>query len=79
VALLVDRACKILVEECAHVQRGEELLILADELQTHEMKRIKKILDVSHFIEIYSPRGTHLHVQMANRPTMLALGSVRKP
>jgi leucyl aminopeptidase (aminopeptidase T) len=44
-----------------------------------EMKRIKKILDASHFVGISTPRGTHLRVQMANRPTMLALGSVRKP
>jgi leucyl aminopeptidase (aminopeptidase T) len=43
-----------------------------------EMKKIKKILDASNFVEIFSPKGTHLHVQMANRPTRLALGSVRK-
>jgi len=45
---------------------------------THGMKRIKKILDASHAIEITSPRGTNLCVKMANRPTLLALGSVRK-
>jgi leucyl aminopeptidase (aminopeptidase T) len=45
---------------------------------TEEMKKIKKILDASRAIKITSPRGTHLCVQMANRPTLLALGSVRK-
>lgn len=166
----LDRACKTLVEACAHVRRGEEVLILADDLQapelsaaistaasklrahaisivypaispyrepprtvlhamknaeviiacatrpiagsvmeealkagarvlsmfrittdalcrtvpidyrtlTEEMKKIKKILDASRAIQITSPSGTHLHVQMANRPTLLALGSVRK-
>jgi leucyl aminopeptidase (aminopeptidase T) len=44
-----------------------------------EMKKIKKILDASHFVEISSSRGTHLRVQMADRQTMLALGSIRKP
>lgn len=44
-----------------------------------EMKKIKKILDASHFVEISSPRGTRLRVQMADRQTMLALGSIRKP
>ena len=75
----LDRACKILVEECAHVRRGEEVLILADDLETQEMKRIEEILDVSYFIEIPPPKGTHLHIQMVNRPIMLALGSVQKP
>ena len=41
-----------------------------------EMKRIKRILDASRLIEISSAGGTHLRVRMANRPTMLALGSV---
>jgi leucyl aminopeptidase (aminopeptidase T) len=44
-----------------------------------EMKRIKRILDASHLVEISSAGGTHLRVRMANRPTMLALGSVEKP
>lgn len=169
--LHLARACKILVEQCAHVRASEEVLVIADDLQVpelyttisaaaceirahgismvypaispyrepprtvlhamknadvviacsttpiasgiieealkagtrilsmfritidalcrtvpidyrelgREMKRIKKILDVSHFIEISSPKGTHLHVQMANRSTLLALGSIRKP
>jgi len=166
----LDHACDILIKECAHVRRGEEVIILADDLQTPkltaalstaaskvhahsvsiiypaiapyreppltvlhamkssdviiacsttpvasgiidealkagtrilsmfritidalcrtvpvdyraltiEMKKIKKMLDASNFVEISSPKGTHLHVQMANRPTRLALGSVRK-
>jgi len=170
VTLSLDRTCYILLEECAHVRRGEEVLVVADDLQapeiaaaisraasklrahaisivypaiqpyrepprpvlqamksvdvviacatrpiaggvmdealkagarilsmfritpdalcrtvpidyptlTHEMKRIKKILDASHEIEITSRRGTNLYVKMANRPTLLALGSVRK-
>jgi len=45
---------------------------------TSEMKRIKKILDASREIKITSPRGTNLYVKMANRPTLLALGSVRR-
>jgi leucyl aminopeptidase (aminopeptidase T) len=45
---------------------------------TNEMRKIKKILDVSLAIEITSPRGTSLRVKMANRPTLLALGSIRK-
>jgi leucyl aminopeptidase (aminopeptidase T) len=165
------RACKILVEQCAHVRSGEEVLVISDDLQapelctaistaarsirshaismvypaippygepprtvihamnnadvvigcattpiasgiieealkagarilsmfrittdalsrtvpidyralSREMKRIKRILDASDFIEISSPSGTRLSVQMAGRPTMLALGSVRKP
>jgi len=171
VTLSLERTCNILLEKCAHVRKGEEVLVLADDLQapelstaistaasklhahavsivypaiapyreppravlsamksadvviacsttpiasgvieealqararilsmfritidalcrtvpidyralTHEMKRIKKILDASHAIEIASPRGTNLCVEMANRPTLLALGSVRKP
>ena len=169
-ALSLDRTCKILLKECAHVQRGEEILILADDLQApelstaiwnaasklhahpisiiypaippyrepprtvlhamrssevivacsttpiasgiieealkaetrilsmfrisidalcrtvpidyrtlaREMKKIKKILDASNVVEIFSPKGTHLYVPMANRPTRIALGSVRK-
>jgi leucyl aminopeptidase (aminopeptidase T) len=46
---------------------------------TLEMKEIKKALDASNFVEIFSPQGTHLRVQMANRGTRLALGSIRKP
>jgi leucyl aminopeptidase (aminopeptidase T) len=46
---------------------------------TLEMKKIKRTLDASNFVEIFSPKGTRLHVRMANRPTRLALGSVRKP
>jgi len=42
------------------------------------MKRIRKILDASREIEVSSPRGTHLYVKMANRPTLLAFGSVRE-
>ncbi len=168
--LRLVRASKILVEQCAHVRKGEEVLVLADDLQapelsiaistavreihgspismvypaippygevprtvvhamkkadvvigcattpvagavteealragtrilsafritpdalcrtvpidyrvlTLEMKRIQRALDASHCIEIFSPKGTHLTVQMAGRPTMLALGSVRK-
>jgi len=171
VAPSLDRTCEILLEECAHVRRGEEILILADDLQaqelsiallnaasklhahsisiiypsippyrepprtvlramksvdvviacatrpiaggvmdealkagarilsmfrittdalcrtvpidyrtlTEEMKKIKKILDASRAVEITSPSGTNLSVKMANRPTLLALGSVRKP
>ncbi len=167
----LDHACDILVKECAHVQKGEEVLILADDRQApklstaistsvsklhayavsiiypaiqpyreppqavlhamkssdviiacsttpiasgivdealktgprilsmfritidalrrtvpidyaalrREMKKIKQILDASHFVEISSPRGTHLKVRMADRQTMLALGSIRKP
>lgn len=169
--LPLDRTCNILLEECAHVRKGEEVLIVADDLQareltaaistaaskrraravsivypatapyrepprtviqamknaevviacamrpmasgvmedalktgarilsmfritpealcrtvpvdyrtlTREMKRIKKILDVSCEIEITSRRGTNLRVQMAKRFALLALGSVRKP
>jgi leucyl aminopeptidase (aminopeptidase T) len=44
---------------------------------TIEMKKIKKMLDASNLVEISSRKGTHLNVQMANRPTRLALGSVR--
>jgi leucyl aminopeptidase (aminopeptidase T) len=44
----------------------------------HEMKKIKKILDASHAIEITSASGTNLRVQMAKRFALLALGSVRK-
>ncbi len=165
------RACKVLAEECAHVRKGEEVLLLADDLQapelvhsiaaavsrvgafpisvvypatlpygeppktvlramknadvvigfatrpvasqvieaslksgarilsmfritpdalirtvpidyrllTKEMKKIKKILDSSKSIEISSPRGTQLRVEMVGRPTNLALGSVRNP
>ena len=168
--LSLDRTCSILLKECAHVRRGEEVLVVADDLQapelsaaisraasklrahaisiiypaiqpyreppravlhamknvdvviacstrpigggvmdeslkakarilsmfritpdalcrtvpidyrtlTNEMKRIKKILDTSHEIEITSRRGTHLYVKMANRPTLLAFGSVRR-
>lgn len=168
--LSLDRTCSILLKECAHVRRGEEVLVVADDLQapelsaaisraasklraraisivypaiqpyrepprpvlqamktvdvviacstrpiaggvmeealkagarilsifritpdalcrtvpidyrtlTNEMKRIKKILDASHFVEIFSPKGTHFRVKMANRPTLLAFGSVRK-
>jgi leucyl aminopeptidase (aminopeptidase T) len=170
VTLSLDRTCKILLQECAHVRRGEEVLVLADDLQapelsaaisiavsklrahavsviypaippyripprtvihamknadvviacatrpmangvmedalksgarilsmfritpealcrtvpidyhtlTHEMKKIKKVLDACHAIEITSPSGTNLHVQMAKRFALLALGSVRK-
>jgi len=46
---------------------------------THEMKKIKKVLDASHTIEITSPSGTNLRVQMAKRFALLALGSARKP
>lgn len=169
--LSLDQTCKILLTECAHVRRGEEVLVVADDLQapglpaaisraasklhahpvsviypaippyrepprpvlramkgvdviigcatrpiaggvmdealkagarilsmfritpdalcrtvpidyrtlTDEMKKIKKILDDSRTIEITSPRGTNLRVKTANRPTLLALGSVRKP
>jgi len=28
------RACKILVDQCAHVRRREEVLIITDDLQT---------------------------------------------
>lgn len=169
--LSLERTCNILLEECAHVHRGEEVLVVADDLQapelsaaistaasklhahpvsviypaippyreppravlhamktvdvviacatrpiagavmdealkagarilsmfrittdalcrtvpidyrtlTHEMKRIKKVLDASLTIEITSPGGTNLRVEMADRPTLLALGSVRKP
>ena len=169
--LSLDRTCKILLQECAHVRQGEGVLVLADDLQapeltaaissaasklrahavsivypatapyreppravlsamknvdvviacsttpiasgvieealqagtrilsmfritidalcrtvpidygilTLEMKKIKRTLDASNLVEILSPKGTHLHVQMANRPTRLALGSIRKP
>ncbi len=169
--LHLARACKILVEKCAHVKAGEDVLVISDDLQVRElytaiwaaackigahgismvypaispyrepprtvinaiknadvviacattpvasgiikealeggtrilsmfritpdsltrtvpidyrmlrkeMKRIKRTLDASRHIEISSPKGTHLCVQMARRPTMLALGSVRKP
>ncbi|MGQ9646504.1 MAG: aminopeptidase [Thermodesulfobacteriota bacterium] len=168
--LSLDRTCTILLRECAHIRRGEEVLVLADDLQApelstailkaasklnahtvtivypahppyrepprtvlhamkssdviiacatrpiaggvmdealkagarilsmfritidalcrtvpidyhalrKEMKRIKKILDGSRAIGITSPRGTNLNVKMANRPTLLAFGSVRK-
>jgi leucyl aminopeptidase (aminopeptidase T) len=164
------RACNILIKECAHVRKGEEVLVLADEDQDRdlvfgiatavsragaraismihptiapyreppetvvqamknvpviiacgttpiaaevikeslvsgarilsmfritpesfartvpidyrtlkrEMEKIKKILDGSGVVEISSPAGTQFRVQMAGRPTMLALGSVRK-
>ena len=167
----LNHTCDILVKECAHVRQGEEVLVLADDLQapelstaistaasklrahavsvvypaispyrepprtvlhamkssdviiacsttpiaggiieealkagtrilsmfritidalcrtvpvdyralTIEMKKIKKMLDASHFVEISSSRGTHLKVQMADRQTMLALGSIQKP
>jgi leucyl aminopeptidase (aminopeptidase T) len=167
----LDHTCDILVKECAHVRKGEEVIVLADDLQVRElsvaisravsklrahaislvypaippyrepprtvlhamrnsdvviacatapiasgiidealkagtrilsmfritidalcrtvpidyralrreMKKIKKILDASHFIEISSSKGTHLNVQMAYRQTMLALGSIQKP
>jgi hypothetical protein len=57
VTLSLDRTCNILLEECGHVRRGEEVLILSDDLQTQEMKRIKKILDAYPFVEISSPKG----------------------
>jgi len=171
VTLSLNRTCKILLQECAHVRQGEGVLVLADDLQapelsvaistaasklrayavsivypatapyreppravlaamknvdvviacsttpiasgvieealqagtrilsmfritidalrrtvpidyrilTLEMKKIKRTLDASNLVEILSPKGTHLHVQMANRPTRLALGSIRKP
>ncbi len=164
------RACKILIKDCAHVRKGEEVLVLADEAQDkalilgiatavsragaraismiyppiapyreppdavaqamkkvpvvlacgttpiaaevikeslesgarilsmfritpdsfartvpidyrtlkREMTKIKKILDASRIVAISSPGGTQLRVQMAGRPTKLALGSVRK-
>jgi len=43
-----------------------------------EMEKIKKILDRGRTVEITSPAGTEFRVQMAGRPTKLALGSVRK-
>jgi leucyl aminopeptidase (aminopeptidase T) len=43
-----------------------------------EMRKIKDILDGSGNVEIASPAGTEFKVQMAGRPTKLALGSVRK-
>ncbi len=168
--LSLNRTCKILLEECAHLQKGEEILILADDLQApelstaiwnaatklhahpvsivypaippyrepprtviqamnssdlivacsttpisgevirealkadsrilsmfritidalcrtvpinyrslaKEMKKIKRMLDASNVVEIFSPMGTHLHVPMANRPTRIALGSARE-
>ena len=33
----LERACKILVEQCARVRKGEEVLILADDLQAPEL------------------------------------------
>jgi leucyl aminopeptidase (aminopeptidase T) len=167
----LNHTCNILVKECAHVRQGEEVLVLADDLQApelsaavstaasklrahavsivypaispyrepprtvlhamrnsdvviacatapmasgiidealkagarilsmfritidalcrtvpidygalrREMKKIKKILDASHFVEISSSRGTHLNVLMADRQTMVALGSIQKP
>ena len=164
------RACNILIRECAHVQKGEEVLVLADEAQDRdlvfalaaavarvgaraismiypviapyrepprsvvlamknapvvlacgttpmgaeviketlesgarmlsmfrispesfartvpidyrrlkrEMEKIRKILDRCRTVEITSPAGTQFKVQMAGRPTKLALGSVRR-
>jgi leucyl aminopeptidase (aminopeptidase T) len=164
------RACNILIRECAHVQKGEEVLVLADEAQDRdlvfalaaavarvgagaismiypviapyrepprsvvlamknapvvlacgttpmgaeviketlesgarmlsmfrispesfartvpidyrrlkrEMEKIRKILDRCGTVEITSPAGTQFKVQMAGRPTKLALGSVRR-
>ncbi len=164
------RACNILIRECAHVQKGEEVLVLADEAQDRdlvfalaaavarvgavaismiypviapyrepprsvvlamknapvvlacgttpmgaeviketlesgarmlsmfrispesfartvpidyrrlkrEMEKIRKILDRCETVEITSPAGTQFKVQMAGRPTKLALGSVRR-
>ena len=31
-------ACKILMEQCAHVKKGEELLIVSDDLQSGELE-----------------------------------------
>jgi leucyl aminopeptidase (aminopeptidase T) len=42
-----------------------------------EMAKIKKTLDRAGRVEISSPAGTRFEVQMAGRPTKLALGSVR--
>ena len=166
----LPRACNILIRECAHVQKGEEVLVLADEAQDRdlvlelaaavarvgaraismiypviapyrepprsvvlamknapvvlacgttpmgaeviketlesgarmlsmfrispesfartvpidyrslkrEMEKIRKILDRCRTVEITSPAGTQFKVQMAGRPTKLALGSVRR-
>jgi leucyl aminopeptidase (aminopeptidase T) len=39
-------ACKILMEQCAHVKRGEEVLIVADDLQSFELNRaLRKAAD----------------------------------
>jgi len=43
-----------------------------------EMEKIRKILDRCRTVEITSPAGTQFKVQMAGRPTKLALGSVRR-
>ena len=42
------------------------------------MEKIRKILDRCGTVEITSPAGTQFKVQMAGRPTKLALGSVRR-
>jgi len=47
-------------------------------LLKRETEKIKKILDGSGTVEITSPAGTRFKVQMAGRPTKIALGSVRK-
>ena len=35
--LSLHRTCNILLEECAHVRRGEEVLVVADDLQAPEI------------------------------------------
>ena len=35
--LSLDRTCNILLEECAHIRRGEEVLVVADDLQAPEL------------------------------------------
>lgn len=47
-------------------------------LLKREMEKIKRILDRARVVEITSKAGTEFRVQMAGRPTKLALGSVRK-
>ena len=79
------RACNILIRECAHVQKGEEVLVLADEAQDRDLvlelaaavarvgaRAISMIYPV---IAPYREPPRSVVLAMKNAPVVLACGT----